>query len=84
MTTDRAIDRRLSKTLVATFAHTGCHVVGVTDPYDRIFGFLDWSRYFSSKQLLNCTPVAEWTLFQTHYFSENLVVPGIEPGPQDL
>jgi hypothetical protein len=24
--------------------------------------------------------VAEWTPFQTHYFSENLVVPNIEPG----
>jgi hypothetical protein len=23
---------------------------------------------------------AEWTPFQTHYFSENLVAPGIEPG----
>jgi hypothetical protein len=22
---------------------------------------------------------AEWTLFQTHYFSENLIAPGIEP-----
>jgi hypothetical protein len=26
----------------------------------------------------------EWTLFQTHYFSENLVTPGIKPGPLDL
>jgi hypothetical protein len=25
-----------------------------------------------------------WTPFQTHYFSENLVAPGIEPGPLDL
>jgi hypothetical protein len=25
-----------------------------------------------------------WTAFQTHYFSENLVAPGIEPGPIDL
>jgi hypothetical protein len=23
---------------------------------------------------------AEWTPFQTHYFSENLLTPGIEPG----
>jgi hypothetical protein len=35
-------------------------------------------------QLLNCTHEAEWTPFQTHYFSENLVAPGIEPGPPDL
>jgi hypothetical protein len=31
-----------------------------------------------------CTQEAEWTPTQTHYFSENLVVPGIEPGPLDL
>jgi hypothetical protein len=24
----------------------GCHVVSVTDPYDRILGFLDRSRYY--------------------------------------
>jgi hypothetical protein len=30
--------------------------------------------------LLKCTHDAEWTPFQTHYFSENLVVPEIEPG----
>jgi hypothetical protein len=39
---------------------------------------------FSSKQLLNCTHEAEWTPFQTNYFLENLIVPGIEPGPLDL
>jgi hypothetical protein len=27
----------------------------------------------------NCTLEAEWTPFQTHYFSENVVLPGIEP-----
>jgi hypothetical protein len=39
---------------------------------------------FSSNYLLNCTPEAEWTPFQTHYLSENLVAPGIEPGPLDM
>jgi hypothetical protein len=43
-------------------------VVSVTDPYGRILGFLDRSRYFSIKQLLSCTHEAEWTPFQTHYF----------------
>jgi hypothetical protein len=33
----------------------------------RILGFLDRSRYFSIKQLLNCTHEAEWAPFQTHY-----------------
>jgi hypothetical protein len=44
-------------------------MVSVTDPYGRILGFLDRSRYFSIKQLLSCTHKAEWTPFQTHYFS---------------
>jgi hypothetical protein len=35
-------------------------------------------------ELLSCTHKAEWTPFQTHYFSENLVTPGIEPGPLNL
>jgi hypothetical protein len=38
----------------------------------------------SYKQLHSCTHEAEWTPFQTHYFSENLVVPRIELGPLDL
>jgi hypothetical protein len=47
----------------------------------RILGFLDPSRYF----FLQAAPhEAEWTLFQTHYFSENVVAPAIEPGPLDL
>jgi hypothetical protein len=58
-------------------------VVSVTDPYGRIFDFLDRSRYFSIKYLPSCTREAEWTPFQTHYFFL-LVVPGIEPGPPDL
>jgi hypothetical protein len=35
---------------------------------------------FSFKQNLNYPHEAEWAPFQTHYFSENLVAPGIEPG----
>jgi hypothetical protein len=30
-------------------ADRGCHVVSVKDPYGRILGFLDRSRYFSIK-----------------------------------
>jgi hypothetical protein len=37
---------RLSAKLVPTFADRGCRVVSVTDPYGRILGFLDRSRYF--------------------------------------
>jgi CBS-domain-containing membrane protein len=42
-------DRHLSAKWLPTFADKGCHVVSVTDPYGRILGFLDRSRYFSVK-----------------------------------
>jgi hypothetical protein len=45
----RPRDRSLSAKLVPTFADRGCHMVSVTDPYGRILGFLDRSRYFSIK-----------------------------------
>jgi hypothetical protein len=41
-------------------------------------GFLDRSRYFSFKQLLDHPYKALWTLIQANYFSEKLVAPGIE------
>jgi hypothetical protein len=34
--------------------------------------------------ILSCTHEAKWTPFQTHYFPENLVDLGIEPGRLDL
>jgi hypothetical protein len=64
----RQSDRRLSAKWLSTFADRGCHVVSVTDPYGRILGFLDRSRYISIKLLLSCTHEAEWTPFQAHYF----------------
>jgi hypothetical protein len=59
-------------------------VVSAVDRYGRNLGFQDLSRYFSSKQLLSSTHEAEWTPFQAHHFSENLVTPGIDPRPLDL
>jgi hypothetical protein len=41
----RPIYRRLSGKLVPTSAERGCHVVSVTDPYCRIFGFQNQSRH---------------------------------------
>jgi hypothetical protein len=41
--------RRLSAKLVPTFVDRECHVVSVTDSYCRMLGFVDRSRYFSSK-----------------------------------
>jgi hypothetical protein len=55
-------------------------MVSATDPHARILGFLDRTRCYFFKAALSCTYEAEWTPFQTHYFSENLVAPGIEPG----
>jgi hypothetical protein len=68
---------------VPTFADRGSHVVSVTDPYGRILDFLDQSRYFFF-QVAPQFYEAEWTPFQTHYFSENLVMLGIEPESLDL
>jgi hypothetical protein len=45
----RPSDRRLSAKWLPIFADKECHVVSVTDPYGRILGFLDRSRYFSIK-----------------------------------
>jgi hypothetical protein len=59
-------------------------MVSVMDPYGRILGFLDRSRYFFFQAAPQCSHEAEWAPFQTHYFSENLVAPGIAPGPLDL
>jgi hypothetical protein len=80
--------RRLSAKLAPTFADRGCHVASMTDPYDCILGFIDQSHYFffqvAPQFYSNCTHNAEWTPFQTRYYSENLVVPGTEPEPLDL
>jgi hypothetical protein len=43
---NRPSDCRLPAKLVPTFVDRGCHMVSVTDPYGRILGFLDRSRYF--------------------------------------
>jgi hypothetical protein len=42
----RPSDRRLSANFVPALEDRGCHVVSVTNPYGRILGFLDRSRYF--------------------------------------
>jgi hypothetical protein len=46
--TDRAI-AAYRRSECQHFADKGCHVVSVTDPYGRILGFLDRSRYFYIK-----------------------------------
>jgi hypothetical protein len=75
----------MSAKLKPTFMVRRCHVVSVTGPYGRIVGFLDQEPLLflssSSSVVFN---EAEWTPFQAQYFSESLVVPGIEPGPLNL
>jgi hypothetical protein len=59
-------------------------VVSVTDPYGRILGFLDRSRYFSilsSSSSIVLTGLSGPRSRPTTFF---LVVTGIEPGPPDL
>jgi hypothetical protein len=65
------------------FADRGCHVVSVMDPYGRILGFLDRSRYFlsSSSSVVLTSLSGPRSRPITFFF---LVVPGIEPGPLDL
>jgi hypothetical protein len=56
---------------------------------DRILGFLDRSSYFFlqvAPQLYSrgsLDPVPDLVVFFLTFFSENLVVPGIEPEPPD-
>jgi hypothetical protein len=47
-------------------------------PLITVFETAEFNISFS--QLLNFLHEAEWTPFQSHYFSENMSVPGIEPG----
>jgi hypothetical protein len=76
----RPSDRRLSAKLVTTFADIGCD--GSLRPYSRIS--IPEPLLFLSSNSSIVTHEAEWTPFQTHYFSENPVASGIEPGPLDL
>jgi hypothetical protein len=67
------VNRRLSAKLVPTLGDRWCRVVSATNPHGRYF-------LFSRPEPLLFFQVAEWTRFQIHYFSENLVALGIEPG----
>jgi hypothetical protein len=59
-------------------------MVSMTDPYGHILGFLDRSLYFFFQVAPQLYSPGERTLFQTHYFSINLVTSGNKPGPLDL
>jgi hypothetical protein len=71
--------------LVATFAYRGCRVISAADFSGNNLSFLDRSRYFSSMYCSSSTVLTSQRIpFRTHYFSENLVASGIEPGSLDL
>jgi hypothetical protein len=68
----RLSDRRLSTKLVPTLADRGCRVVSATIPPQSLISVSSTGAAISLKQLLNYHHEAEWTLFQTHYFSEKI------------
>jgi hypothetical protein len=80
--TDR--ETAASAKLVPTFADRGCHVVSVTEPLGSILGFLDRSRYFFFQIAPQLYSRGWVDPIQIHYFSENQVALGIEPGFLDL
>jgi hypothetical protein len=51
-------------------------MVSMTDPYGRILGFLDRSRYYFFQVAPQLYSEAEWTRSRPTFF----LVPGIEPG----
>jgi hypothetical protein len=77
-------DRRLSANLVPTFAKRGCYVVSLTDPTVVFSGFIDRSSFFFFQVAPQLYSRGWVDPFQTNYFSENVVAPGIEPGSLDL
>jgi hypothetical protein len=76
----RPSDRRLSVKLVPTFTDRGVSRSQRAASLTAVFSAI-WTgaATISLKQLLNCTHEAEWTPFQTHYFSENLEAPELWP-----
>jgi hypothetical protein len=61
-----------------------CCVVSATYSYARNLGVLDGISYCFFQVAPQLYSEDEWNPFETHYFSENLVAPGIEPEALDL
>jgi hypothetical protein len=55
-------------------------VVSALDPTAVNLGSLDPEPLLFHSSSSSVILEAEWTPFQSHYFSEDLVAPGIEPG----
>jgi hypothetical protein len=81
----RPSDNCLSVKLVLTFADRGASRSQRGGSLTTLISiFYTGSATFSFELFLSCTHEAELTSFQTHYSSENLVVPETEPGPLEL
>jgi hypothetical protein len=73
------------RNLVPTFVDNGVsHGQHGGSPMVVNLSFLDWSHEFSLKKLLIYPHEGECTPFQTHYYTENLLLPGIEPRTFEL
>jgi hypothetical protein len=59
-------------------------MVSAEDPYGCNLDSLDRICYFLFQAAPQLYYEAQWTPFQTHYFSGNLVAPEIEPRPLDM
>jgi hypothetical protein len=68
----RTSDRRLSAKLAPTSADRGCHVVGVTDPYCRILGFLDRTCFVNPIDNTHYAPITTTPSTRTKYFTRTL------------
>jgi hypothetical protein len=55
-------------------------VVIATDPYGRKFSFSTTEPLLFHSRSSSHPHEVEWIPFQTHYFSEYVVTPAIEPG----
>jgi hypothetical protein len=60
----------------------GCRVVSAADPLRSLISVFS-ATFLSSSSSFMVTR-AEWTPFQTHWYSENLAAPGIELGTSGL
>jgi hypothetical protein len=58
-------------------------VVSVTDPHGRVLGFPDRSCYFFSQVALQLYSQGLVDPITDLLLSDNLVAPGLEPGPPD-
>jgi hypothetical protein len=75
---------RLMRRIVRKCVFITCLLIGHKDSFICAFrhrrNTQRESCHFSFKELLSYPHDGEWTPFDTHYCSENLIVPEIEPG----